>query len=154
MITWQFLTAGSAVFTVSNPTGESYTFKVSRPKDYNPASPIFFVSLLTGPDNQNDYTYAGILLPPVLLKTDDEGDYAKFLPPTIKLTKASKFTPDSKPVKVARWIVRQVWEGKELPAGYACQHCGRCSVCSRLLTDATSISVGIGPTCRARLGIN
>jgi len=53
-----FLTAGKAIFTVSNPTGTRYTFKVSKPRDKEDCP--FFVSLLTGPDNWANYTYMGI----------------------------------------------------------------------------------------------
>jgi hypothetical protein len=49
-----FLLAGRAIFTVANPKGERYTFKVTK-KDAQEGSrytqPTYFISLLTGSDN-------------------------------------------------------------------------------------------------------
>jgi hypothetical protein len=62
MVSKAFITAGRAVFTVSNPAGERYTYRVQKSGDESrPAA--WFVSLLTGPDNRHDYTYLGMLNP-------------------------------------------------------------------------------------------
>lgn len=61
MLTRQFLTAGHAIFTVSNPAGVRYTYKiVKKEPDATFVNPAYFISLLTGPDNTRNYTYMGI----------------------------------------------------------------------------------------------
>ncbi len=144
MITKDFLTAGHAIFTVTSPKPESphYTYKVTAPDDQSADSPIWFVSLLTGPDNLSDYSYLGILT--------GNG--------TVRTTAKSKFQPSnvdgkvvqSLPVAVAQWAIGQVWHGKTLPAGYDIKHIGKCGVCGRPLTDPVSIDTGIGPVCAGR----
>ena len=42
---------------------------------------------------------------------------------------------------------------KELPDFIKLYHLGKCSYCSRTLTDPRSIELGIGPECRKRLAI-
>ena len=138
-VTESFLTAGHAIFTVANPTGERYTFKVTR-KDPEAGSqytqPIFFAALLTGPDNTRDYTYMGIFKP-VSLRRDC----------MLKLTAKSKYTQDSKPVKVFCWVTEQINLRKPLPDGYTLHHEGRCARCGRTLTVPESIESGFGPEC-------
>lgn len=129
----KFFTGGRAIFTVANNKGEHYTFRVGRSK---PEQPLF-VGLLTGPNNEADYTYMGIYSP--------EHNHS------VKLTKASKYNDESKPVKVIRWAIKQVIKNKELPAGYSIQHEGKCCCCGRPLTDPESIFRGWGPICWQRL---
>lgn len=131
-----FITAGKATFTVSNGKGDHRTYRVTR-KDADDRYPeTYFVKLLTGPDNTSSYTYLGIL------------DAATG---GVRLTKNSKFTDDSLPVKVLRWALKKVWAGEPLPAGYAVQHEGKCGRCGRALTVPESIVSGIGPEC-AKMG--
>lgn len=129
----RFFTGGRATFTVANNKGDHYTFKIGHREETQP----FFVSLLTGPDNESSYTYLGIYNP------ETHG---------VRLTQKSKYTEDSTPVKVVRWALRQVVEGKTLPEGYTIQHAGKCCCCGRKLTDPESITLGIGPDCRAKYG--
>ena len=138
MIGVDFLTGGHAIFTVSNPTGEYYTYRVTTPKDFNETSPIWFVSLLTGPNNLRDYTYLGIMR-----KGRETG---KLL---VTTTAKSKYDKDSKPVKVIKWAVAKV-EEQQIPEGYDVKHIGRCGRCGRELTTPESIDSGIGPICAGR----
>lgn len=137
----EFILAGRAIFTVSNPTGERYTFKVSK-KEAQPGSrytdPTYFVALLTGSDNESDYTYMGILKPAA---------------GNVILTKASRYTAQSKPYAVVNWAIGLVWRGKSFPAGYRLQHEGKCGRCGRTLTVPESIDLGIGPDCAAMMGL-
>lgn len=125
----KFFTAGRAIFTVDNGRGQHYTFRIGHSK---PEQPLF-VGLLTGPNNEADYTYMGIYQP------DTQ---------TVKLTAKSRYTPDTQPVRVVNWALKQVAAGKELPAGYSIKHEGKCCRCGRALTDPESIELGIGPICR------
>jgi hypothetical protein len=129
----KFFEGGRAVFTVANGKGEHYTYRIGRSK---PEQPLF-VGLLTGPNNEADYTYMGIYAP-------ETG--------SVRLTAKSKFTPDTKPVKVIQWAVKVIREGKPLPEGYSVQHEGRCCRCGRTLTDPLSIERGIGPECWEKTG--
>lgn len=138
----EFILGGKAIFTVSNPQGERYTFKVNR-KDAearfdrpNDGQPTFFVSLLTGPDNGADYAYLG-----VLGQRDD----------SVRLTKASRFTDTTRPVRVIRWALGLVFAGRSLPEGYQVHHEGRCGRCGRRLTVPESVDSGFGPECAGRV---
>jgi len=55
----QFILGGKAIFTVtSKKTGKSFTYKV---KQGNGPDAPYFVSVLTGPDNWENYRYLGII---------------------------------------------------------------------------------------------
>lgn len=125
---YKFFHGENAIFTVSNPQGEHYTFKITKRSKEAP----FFVTLLTGPNNTQDYTYLGIYIP-----QHQE----------VRLTAKSKYREDSTPVKVVRWAIKKVHEGTPLLPGYAIQHEGKCCRCGRMLTDSESIERGIGPEC-------
>ncbi len=125
--TVKFFSGGRAKFTVSNPKGDRYTFRIGHSKETQP----LFVSLMTGPDNENSFTYLGIFYP----ETNE-----------VKLTAKSKYTEDTLPVKVVRWAVKAVAASK-VPVGYAIQHSGTCCRCGRTLTTPESIQNGIGPEC-------
>lgn len=129
----KFLEGGHAIFTVANGKGEHFTFRIGRKDDTQP----LFVGLLTGPDNEASYTYMGVFTPATA---------------SIRLTAKSKFTSDSKPVKVAGWAVKQVATQATLPVGYTIQHAGKCCVCGRTLTTPESIDRGIGPECIKKSG--
>ncbi len=124
----KFFSAGRAVFTVANNKGDHYTFRIGRRNDTQP----LFVGLLTGPNNESDYTYMGLYKP----ETQE-----------VRLTAKSKYKDDTQPVKVVRWALKQVAEGKELPAGYSIKHEGRCCRCGRTLTTPESVEQGFGPEC-------
>ena len=132
--------AGKSTFTVANNKGEHYTFMVTK-KDPEPGTrwvaygPSWFVALLTGPNNDQDYTYMGVL--------NHAADTMY-----VYLTKASKFNPDSKPVQVFDFAMRVICGVQSLPNGYSIQHDGTCAKCHRKLTDPTSLEIGLGPVCR------
>lgn len=133
-----FILGGKAIFTIAGQSTR-YTFKITR-KDPDVGSSytqaVFFISLLTGPDNTADYTYIGIL-------DVDRGQ--------IRLTRKSTYTPDSKPVQAFNWTARRIWAGQPIaPAVF--YHVGRCGRCGRALTVPASIESGFGPECAGRLG--
>ena len=134
-----FFMGGNATFTVDNGKGTHYTFKIRQPKKANPrftGSAPHFVSLLTGPDNINNYSYLGMV-------NAETG--------SVKLTRASKMNDDSTPVKVLRWALNHALGDRLLPAGYAIHHEGKCGCCGRALTVPESIKRGIGPECWSKL---
>ena len=131
-----FFFGGNATFTVENGKGTHYTFKIRQPKkDW--ANIPFFASLLTGPDNENSYSYLGMVNP-------ENG--------MVTLTKASRMTADSLPVKVLSWALKHALTDRQLPDGYNMRHEGKCGCCGRKLTEPTSLDRGIGPECWLRIG--
>lgn len=137
MIDRDFITAGKAIFTVSNNKGEHYTFQITR-KEANGRYPeTWFVALLTGPDNNTDYTYLGMLNP---------------VGGTVSLTRNSRFDDRSVPVRVIRWALNIVWNKQSFPDGYGIRHEGKCGRCGRRLTVPESIDSGIGPECAKIMG--
>lgn len=132
----KFFLGGNATFTVDNGRGEHYTYKICQPKRGAHENP-FFVSLLTGPDNESSYSYLGVVDP-----------FGSF-----RLTRASKMNDESKPVKVFRWAMKHVFGDRILPENYQIRHAGKCGCCGRTLTEPLSLTIGIGPECRKKLGL-
>lgn len=118
-ITMDFIKAGKAIFTVDNGKGTHYTYKVTRKEDGSKI--MYFVGLLTGPDNNSNYTYMGMLVNDNLY-TDTHGVKRVFC----KLTRASTFNNSSTPVRVLNWAL-DVIQGLNngLPDGYSIQREGR-----------------------------
>ncbi len=129
----EFITAGQAIFTVkSGRDGSHYTFQVTKKENDDGRPPVWFVSLLTGPDNTSDYTYLGLL------------DVALW---RVRLTAKSRMQADSTPVRVLQWALSAIKSGQTLPAGYRIHHEGRCGRCGRVLTVTESVESGLGPEC-------
>ena len=125
----KFFQGGNAIFTVKNDKDKHYTYRIRQPKGNNKP---FFISLLTGSDNTESYTYLGIYNP---------------LSNNVILTQKSKYTNESTPVKVIRWAIKKINEKSSIPNGYSIQHEGKCCRCGRTLTTPNSINNGIGPEC-------
>lgn len=139
MISQAFVLGGKAIFTVQNPEGEYYTFRVKCPKmdlKKDVGSRMYFVSVLTGRDNESSYSYAGLLN-----KWSGE----------VTLTKGSKFSAADKRVRVIKWAISHIWHSQPLPQGYVIRHEGKCACCGRTLTTPDSLDRGIGPECWSRV---
>lgn len=142
MIRKNFVTAGNATFTLELPHDWAYahgckphyTYKV-RKKD---GKPIFFVSILSGPDNESDYRYIGIL-------TFDG---------QVRTTAKSALSAESMPVRLLNRTLKLLWK-EDLTdleeAGFKLHHEGRCGRCGRKLTVPESIETGLGPECSGRI---
>lgn len=123
----QFILAGNATFTVrSQKTETRYTFKVRKAK----AKDVWYVSMLTGSDNENDYAYIGLI--------DENGVF--------RLTKASQMTKESAPVLAFAWVHGRAAKGMPI-VGVEVWHAGKCGRCGRTLTVPESIQSGFGPEC-------
>lgn len=139
MLIREYFTAGLATFTVSNDvTGERYTYRVEKREAKAPYPEMYFISYLTGSDNDTDYSCLGVLDPKTL---------------RARLTAKSKLAADSKPFKVLNWALGLVAERKDLPEGYAIRHDSYCSRCRRHLTVPESIDTGLGPDCAEQMGV-
>jgi hypothetical protein len=144
-LTKDFLTAGCAIFTVEpsyhfnevmrqlgRESSDHYTFRIES----NNTETLYFVQLLTGPDNTSDYTYVGLL-------NVDQGSIHK--------TKASQLPFSSTPVQIAQRVLQRIFanEGDKITEqGWKVHHAGRCGRCGRTLTTPDSCESGIGPECR------
>lgn len=137
----KFALAGNAYFTAqSDKTGTRFTYRVKRaePKPGEQEAPrLWFVSVLTGPDNTGDYSYLGLIRPP---KESPDGPLAfeHGVKSTIACTAPS--------VIAAFWVFRQLLRNRPTPQ-CSIYHDGRCGRCGRTLTVPESIVSGFGPEC-------
>lgn len=141
--------AGKAKITVvSRKTGDRLTFRLRRAQrgergegrcDKRP----FFVSVLSGSDNQTSYSFLGSAWRvPTGTAISYKHSYLK-----------SKVTRDAKSVRVIEWLFGRALHNDrcfEQVSVYRSNVCGRCG---RELTDPESIVTGIGPKCRRILGL-
>lgn len=125
-----FILAGDARFTfVSAKTGVRYTYRVTQPDEDTP----HFVKVLTGSDNETDYTYLGVI----------------FEESTYRHGRLSRIGQNAPSAKAFAWAWQRIAAG-ELPESLEVFHEGRCGKCGRALTEPESISLGLGPICRAK----
>lgn len=126
----KYLLAGKAVFTLYRAYhNERRTYKVTQDAK-NPRR--FFVRVLFGPDNTQDYRYVGLFYDDTL---------------KLRVTKASVVAAESPIVSMFDDLLDKVagradWPSLEI---YKSKRCARCG---RLLTTPDSIQLGLGPECR------
>lgn len=141
MIDKGFILAGNATFTVEIPEAfqkgkAHYTFNVKKSEASERwPNESWFITMLTGPDNTNDYTYLGLLLPTI---------------GKVILTKKSQFPGSSYPVKLLTRLLACLWEDSNNlfeDLGFKLHHEGSCGRCGRVLTTPESVERGIGPEC-------
>ena len=131
-----FMFAGKARLTLrSKRTGVRYTYRVRLPRGERRPSTPFFVSVLTGNDNESHFEYIG------LYRGID-----------FQLGVKSRLTHDAPSVKAWRWFNREVVVGDGMPHDLEVWHEGRCGRCGRALTVPESIERGIGPECWQIMG--
>ncbi len=153
-----WLLAGNATFTlVSNRTGARYTYKIRRDKLTTAPHGKYSVLLLTGPDNEDSFTYLGSLWGRLRQipagPFDIEEEYFEF-----HRGKRCEYAEASAPVRVFRWMWYALANGRAMSAddsgGAKLLHCGRCGRCGRLLTVPESIESGYGPECVSKVNPN
>lgn len=128
-----FVLAGNATITLeSEKTGAHFTYRVRQADDKN-GKPVrrWFVSLLTGPDNESSYNYLGLL--------DQASGDVQF-----RLTAKSRASEDAPSVKGFRFMWRHIYADK-MPCQMVVRHEGKCGRCARKLTVPESLDRGIGP---------
>ncbi len=69
-----------------------------------------------------------------------------------RLTKASKLSIETAPVKAFLYFYNAVVVAGQLPGTLEVRHEGSCGRCGRKLTVPASIDAGIGPECAGKLG--
>lgn len=123
----QFVFAGNAVFTVKNEeTGNRFTFKVKKHDEKS----LYFVCVLTGNCNLNDFTFIGTVF--------EDGKY--------KHSAKSRITEEAQSVKAFKWYLARL-QANSMPVNVHTYHEGRCGRCGRRLTVPESIESGFGPEC-------
>ena len=135
-----FLSGGNAKITIqSKKTGTHFTFKVSQGWDgqanKRDHTTPFFVSVLSGPDNEADFQFIGFI--PL--------NKMAFRRP--ELVAGRKGRPDAPSFKALDWVLRHLSQNN-LPEQVEIQHEGHCCRCGRTLTHPDSLASGIGPECR------
>lgn len=132
----EYALSGISVFTLQNEgTSNRFTFKAidARMVDSKARKEIYFLKVLTGPDNSSDYSFVGTI------QVSDSGYVYKH-------SKKSRMTEDAQSVKVAKWFLAAA-QGKGLPENIKMYHEGRCGRCGRKLTVPESVESGYGPEC-------
>lgn len=123
-----FALAGNSTFTVvSKATGNRFTYKVRKPSEDKP----HFVSVMTGSDNESDYTFIGTIF-----------DGRAYVP-----GKRSSIGVDAPSAKGFAWLWNNLVATGTVPAVAEFHHEGKCCACGRKLTVPDSILSGIGPEC-------
>jgi len=132
-----FLTGGKAIITLeSKRTGKWFTYKINKAKKSDDKSP-YFVSLLTGLDNNSAYSYMG-----TIFNNDNKQVF--------RLTKKSNMGKDALSVKAFSFFF-DLLNNNRTHEEINFYHRGVCCVCGRQLTTPESLVAGIGPFCRGTL---
>jgi hypothetical protein len=125
----RFALAGNARLTlVSVKTGQRFSYRIR----VSEGNTVYFVSVLTGSDNENDYTYLGVI--------DRSHQFRR--------TAKSRIGED----EPSHLAFEFFWRNKLHPQ-LEVWHEGRCGRCARALTVPESIAAGIGPDCAQIMGI-
>jgi len=139
---------GHTVFTiVSNRTGTRFTYRVKRANKFNEQSRkwepsnVWFVSVLSGSDNQDDYRFIGTIF--------DRGVAPKFFAHSNK----SKVSKSASSFVAFSWYFNNLIEGNEDAINNVeFFHQGICGRCGRELTVPSSIETGLGSICASKIG--
>ncbi len=136
----EHMLAGNSTFTVAKDKGEHRTFKVRVSGDLE----RFFVSVLTGADNKNSFTYLGMLVN----KTKQNVTILQCIP-----TKKSTQTLQSPLMQIFNFGARILQGVQALPENYDILRSNKCCRCGRKLTTPESVKNGIGPECAGKAGL-
>lgn len=136
-----YISGGNATLTtVSLKTGQRLTLKFKRPKEEGGArdrTPIW-VRLLTGPDNESNYTFLGTIWLPDFYYV---------------IGRHSSIGEDAPSQKLTKWLSGILAMNLEKSMEQAeFWHEGRCGRCGRTLTVPESIDSGFGPECIKHIG--
>lgn len=127
----RFLFAGNATITLrSTRTGDHFTYKVQPSDD----GKVFFVKVLTGPDNRTDFQFLGVYR---------NGRYSHGM--------RSRVGPSAGSARAFEYLAACLVRGGDLPALLEARHENRCGACGRKLTVPESIDSGLGPECAGRV---
>lgn len=142
----EFVLAGSAIFTIEIPETQKphgkqdhYTFRVQHVPASERWGEKWFVQVLTGPNNTEDYTYLGILSPHTGVVT---------------LTAKSAFNATSYRFRILNRVLNRIWADDHQAYevhGFKVHHEGMCARCGKVLTTPESVERGLGPVCAGKI---
>jgi len=125
----KFVLGGRAKFTISNTeTGGRFTFKVASKDE----GKIHFVKVLTGEDNESDFSYLGFIRDGKFIHGGSKTWIGKDAPSAVAFA----------------WFWSHM---STLPERVEVRHEGHCGRCGRALTVPESIDSGFGPHCLAAM---
>lgn len=131
----KFVLAGNATFTVvSRGSGNRFTYKVNK----QDGSPWWRVGVLTGPNNDTDYTYIGSV-----------GQDAVRWPNPRFFPRRGETPPPS--ANAFKWVLESGLTNDTAFEFIEFHHVGRCGRCGRTLTVPESIESGFGPECATKV---
>lgn len=146
----KFMLAGNSTFTIRHSlSGERVTYKIkSAAKDRglnwstnNQDKSLYFVSVMTGGDNEYDFEYLG------LLRQTPDGYYA------FTRTAKSRIGIDALSYQVFDKAWRLIEWGCQWNDLWEFWHEGKCGACGRKLTVPESVASGFGPECADKIGL-
>jgi len=133
-----FMLGGNATVTlVSTKTGTRFTYKIRA----NDEGDVFFVSLLSGPDNESDYSYLGRI------------DASARFWAGRRSPKPGDVGADAPSSQAFAWAWDRLCRGV-MSEALEVWHEGRCARCNRKLTVPSSIASGWGPECAGKVGFS
>jgi hypothetical protein len=123
----EFVLAGNALFTLEDSlTGERFTYHVRK----HDTKPMWWVKVLSGPDNVCNYEYIGTLF---------EDDF--------QVTGRSRVTESATCFRWFKRLITVLKSDNDLDPRMRVRHSNRCGRCGRLLTVPASVEWGFGPEC-------
>ena len=129
----KFMWGGNARITLqSRATGTRYTYRIKKADN----GKLYFVGVLTGPDNETDYPYLGHIYA-------ESGEFVFARPEKAGVSR------DAPSAAAFAWAYPRIKAG-QIPAQLSFWHEGRCARCAKTLTDPVSIAAGFGPECRKK----
>jgi hypothetical protein len=140
LTTWdavrKFIFAGNAYFTLrSMKTGTRFTYRVRVRQNNDDGKLIHFVSLLRGPNNDEDYAYMGC----IVNMTD------------FHMTDKSRLSQKAMSMTAWMWMYALMLHDQPMPALLEIWHEGRCGRCGKRLTVPESVVTGYGSECTLML---
>lgn len=129
----RYVTGGNAIVTLVGKQ-RRLTFRIQR-GNKRVSQHLLFVSVLTGPSNESDYTFLGTIFP--------TGNY--------RHSRKSRVSATADSARAWSWFWNYALNDDVPFADVEVWHHGRCSRCGRLLTDNESVARGLGPVCAERV---
>lgn len=128
----KFALAGNATITLqSGKSSAYYTYKIVKHKE-----DLYFIRLLHGPDNEEDYQYIGCYY----------SDTEYFNPCKTWKERPTFSWPAS--IRAIKYFFEHI---NDIPDNLFVYHEGKCGKCGRKLTTPDSIKRGLGPECYKEL---
>lgn len=127
-ITKQFVVAGNAKFTISNPNGMKFAYQIKHTRLGEPAHHQNTLLVYTfGANGKRLYVgrvniHTGMVI----------------------VGRRSKVTETSLMFQVIKWACNVLWSGREFPADYQAETVGHCGRCGRKLANPRQL---FGPEC-------